>query len=99
MPQERENRVCVDWKSSQSGCCRSPALFNLYREYLIKKALTRVEDFTIGERISNNVRFAEDMAIIAKTQELQGMMKQSVDTGSKAWKSINNDVMGISRIN
>jgi Reverse transcriptase (RNA-dependent DNA polymerase). len=51
------------------GCCMSPILFNLYGEYLIKKALAEVGDFKIGGRIINKVRFADDKAIIAKTQE------------------------------
>jgi len=44
-------------------------IFNLYGEYLIKKALAEVGDFKIGGRIINKVRFADDKAIIAKTQE------------------------------
>ena len=46
-----------------------PILFNLYGEYLMKKALPEVGDFKIGGRIINKVRFADDTAIIAKTQE------------------------------
>ena len=53
----------------QQGCCMSPYLFNLYGEYLMKEALAQVGDFKIGERIINKVRFADDTAIIAKTQE------------------------------
>ena len=54
----------------------------------MKEALTEVGDFKIGGRIIN-VRFADDTAIIAKTQEeLQDMMNRLVDTGrTMAWKS------------
>jgi hypothetical protein len=45
-----------------------PILFNLYGEYLMKGALAEFKDFKIGERI-NKVRFVDNMAIIAKTQE------------------------------
>ena len=59
----------------RQGCCMSPILFNLYGEYLIKEALTEVGDFKIGGRIINKARFADDTAIIAKTQEeLQDMV-------------------------
>ena len=47
----------------------SPILFNLYGEYLMKEALAEVGDFKIGARIINTVRFADDTAIIAKTQK------------------------------
>ena len=48
----------------------------------MKEALTKVGDFKIGGRIINKVRFAVDMAIIAKTQEeLQDMVNGLVDTG------------------
>ena len=68
-------------------CCMSPILFNLYGEYLMKEAFTEVGDFKIGGRIINKVRFADDTAIIAKTQEvLQDMVNRLVDTGRK-WKS------------
>ena len=46
-----------------------------YREYLMKEALAEVGDFKIGRRIINKVRFADDTAIIAKSQEeLQGIL-------------------------
>ena len=35
----------------------------------MKEALAEVGDFKIGGRIINEVRFVDDMAIIAKTQE------------------------------
>ena len=53
----------------RQGCCMSAILFSLYREYLMKDALTEVGDFKIGGRIINKVRFVDD---IAKTKgELQ----------------------------
>ena len=58
----------------RQGCCLSLILCNLYGKYLMKEALTEVGDFRIGGRIINKVRFADDTAIIAKTQEeLQDM--------------------------
>ena len=55
----------------------------------MRKALAEVGDFKIGGRIINKIRFANDTAIIAKTQEeLQDMVNRLVDTeGSMAWKS------------
>jgi hypothetical protein len=43
----------------------------------MKEALAEVEDFKIGGRTINKIRFADDMAIIAKTQEkLQDIVKR-----------------------
>ena len=67
----------------------SPRLYNLYGEYLRKEALAEVGDFKIGGRVISTVRFADDVAIIAKTQEeLQDMVKDWLTLeGSMAWKS------------
>ena len=68
----------------RQGYCMSPILFNLHGEYLMKDALTEVGDFKIGGRIINKVRFADETAIIAKTQEaLQDMVNRLVVTGRK----------------
>ena len=56
----------------------------------MKEALAEVGDFQIGGRIINKVRFADDMAIIAKTQkELQDMVNRLVDTGRECGVEIN----------
>ena len=48
------------------------------------EALAEVGDFRIGGRIIYKVRFADDTAIIAKTQEeLQGRVNRLVDTGRR----------------
>ena len=68
----------------RQGCCMSPILFNLYVEYLMKEALAEFEDFKIEGRIIDKVRFADDTAIIVKTQEeLQYMVNRLVDKGRK----------------
>jgi Reverse transcriptase (RNA-dependent DNA polymerase). len=76
-------------------------LFNLYGEYLMKDALDEVGDFKIGGRIINKVKFVDDTAIIAETQEeLQDVLRRMVNTGRMYSKEINIDnsqVMGVSR--
>jgi Reverse transcriptase (RNA-dependent DNA polymerase). len=62
----------------------SPISFNLYGEYLMKEALAEVGDFKIGEKIINKVRFVDNMAIIAITQEeLQDMVNRLFNTGGR----------------
>ena len=69
----------------------------------MKEALQVFGDFKIGGRIINKVRFGDDAAIIARTQEeLQDMVNRFVDTGRKYDMEINIDksqVMRISRSN
>jgi Reverse transcriptase (RNA-dependent DNA polymerase). len=83
----------------------SPILFNIrvYGEYLIKETLAEVRNFKIRGRIINKVRFADDTAIIAETQEkLQDMVNALVDIGRKYDLEINIDksqVMKVSRSN
>jgi Reverse transcriptase (RNA-dependent DNA polymerase). len=61
-------------------CCKSPTLFNQYGEYLMKEALTEVEEFKIGERVINKVKFADDTTTTAKTKE---ELQYVVDSGRK----------------
>ena len=67
------------------------------------EALIEVRDFKIRGRIIDKVRFANDIAIIAKTQEeLQDMVNNFVDNGRKYGMEINIDksqVMSVSRSN
>ena len=87
----------------RQGCCMSPIVFKLYGEYLMKEAWAEVGDFKVGGRLFNNIRFADDTAIIAKTQEeLQDIVNRLVDTGRKYDMEINIDksqVMRVSRSN
>ena len=69
----------------------------------MKEALAEIGDYKIGGRIINKFRFADDTAIIAKTQEeLQDMVNRLVDNESKNGMEINIDesqVMRVSRSN
>jgi len=69
----------------------------------MKEALAEVGDFKIGGRIINKVRFEDDTAIIAESQdELQDTVNRLVDTGRKDSLEINIDksqVMRVSRSN
>ena len=57
----------------------------------MNEALAEVGDFEIGGSIINKVRFVDDTAIIAETQEeLQYMMNRLLEIESMAWKSTKN---------
>jgi Reverse transcriptase (RNA-dependent DNA polymerase). len=74
-------------------------LFNLYGEYLTKEAVAKSGDLKIGGRIINKVRFVDDTANIAKTQEeLQNMVYRLVDTGRKYGIEINIDKSQVMKV-
>jgi Reverse transcriptase (RNA-dependent DNA polymerase). len=60
-------------------CCMFPILLKLHGEYYWR-AFT---DFKTGGRIINKVRFADDMVIIAMTQEELQCINRSVELGIK----------------
>jgi hypothetical protein len=50
------------------GCCLSPIVFNLYNEYLTKKDLEGSADFKIEEQILCNVKYADELVLLAKEE-------------------------------
>ena len=65
----------------------------------MKEALAEVGDFKIGRSDINKVKFADYMAIIAKSQvELHDMEKRLVDTGRKYCKEIDIEQLQVKKI-
>ena len=60
----------------RQGCLISPLLFNIYAEAMIKEALDEVEEgINVGGKLVKSVRFADDQAMVASTEEgLQSIM-------------------------
>ena len=52
----------------RQGCCLSPILINLYREFLTKEALDGLGDFNIGGQIIQTVKYAYDLVLMAKEE-------------------------------
>ena len=60
----------------------SPTVFNLYSEYLAKKALDGLGDFNIGGKIIQTVKYADDLVLMAKEETvLQGMIDKLTEIG------------------
>ena len=65
----------TDWlqigKGVHQGCILSPCLFNLYAEYIMRNA--RLEEAQAGIKIAgrniNNLRYADDTALMAESEE------------------------------
>ena len=65
----------------------------------MKESLSEVGYLKIGGRIINKVRFADNTANIAKTQEeLQDMVNRPVDTGRNYDMEINIDKLQVMRV-
>jgi len=58
-------------KGVHQGCMLSPCLFNLYAEYIMRNA--GLEEVQAGNKIAkrniNNLRYAEDMTLMAESEE------------------------------
>jgi hypothetical protein len=50
----------------RQGRCLSPILFNLYSEYLTKKALEGFGGLKMGGQINKTVKYADDLVLLAK---------------------------------
>ena len=56
-------------KGVRQGCILSPILFNLYSECLIKEAIDEEAGVAINGININNIRFADDTAILAENEK------------------------------
>ena len=86
----------------RQGCPLSPMLFNLYSELIIIHALEKWENgIEIGGKLYNNLRYADDVAVLATTE---GKLQQLVNDVGKAsarvglsWNAKKTQVMVIGR--
>ena len=71
----RTGHETIDWfqigKGVCQGCILSPCLFNLYAEYIMRNA--GLEDEQAGIKIAgrniNNLRYADDITLMAESEE------------------------------
>ena len=77
-----ETRSVQIGRGVRQGCCLSPILFNLYSECLTKEALDGLRDFNIGGKITQTVKYADDLVLMAKEEKvLQGMIDNLIEIG------------------
>ena len=85
----RTGHATTDWfqigQGVRQGCILSPCLFNFYAEYIMRNAgLEEAQDgIKIAGRNINNLRYADDMILMAESEEeLKSLlMKVKVESG------------------
>jgi len=78
----RETRSVKIGRGVGQGCCLSPVLFNLYSECLTKETLEGFGDFKIGGQIIHTVKYADDLVLLAKEENvLQKMIDKLIEIG------------------
>ena len=78
--QQLELYMEQDWfqigKGVHQGCILSPCLFNFYAEYIMRN--TGLEEaqaeIKIAGRNINNLRYADDTTLMAKSEELKSLL-------------------------
>ena len=77
-----ETRSVQIGRGVRQRCCLSPILFNLYSECLTKEAVDGLGDFSIGGKIIQSVKYADDLVLIAKEEKvLQSMIDKLIEIG------------------
>ena len=87
----RTGHGTTDWfqigEGVRQGCILSPCLFNLYAEYIMRKA--GLEEAQAGIKIArrniNNFRYADDTTLMAESKEkLKSLLMKAKEESEKA---------------
>ena len=78
-------------KGVGKGCILSPCLFNLYAEYIMRNA--GLEEAQAGIKTAgrniNNLRYADDTTLMARSEELKGLLRKVKEESEKVGLKLN----------
>ena len=85
----------TDWfqirKGIFQGCILSTCLFNLYAEYIVQNA--RLDEAQAGIKVAgrniNNLRYADDTTLMAKSKELKSLLMKVKEESEKVGLKLN----------
>ena len=91
----RTGHGTADWfqigKGVCQGCILSPCLFNLYAEYIMRN--TGLEEAQAGIKIAgrniNNLRYADDITLMAESEELKSLLMKVKEESEKVGLKLN----------
>ena len=94
--QQFELDMATDWFQIGKGvycqgCILSPCLFNLYAEYIMRKAgLDEAQDgIKIAGRNINNLRYADDTTLTVESKELKSLLMKVKEESEKVGLNLN----------
>ena len=78
-------------KGVHQGCILSPCLFNFYAEYIMRNA--ELEEAQAGIKIAgrniNNLIYADDITLMAESEELKGLLMKVKEESEKVGLKLN----------
>ena len=91
----RTGHGTTDWfqigKGVRQGCILPPCLFNLYAEYITRNA--GLEETQAGIQIAgrniNNLRYADDITLMAESKELKSLLMKVKEESEKVGLKLN----------
>ena len=91
----RTGHGTTDWfqigKGASQGCILSPCLFNLYAEYIMRNA--GLEEAQTGIKIAGrniiNLRYADDITLMAESEELKSLLMKLKEESEKVGLRLN----------
>ena len=84
-PTVRIEHGATDWFQIGKGCILSPCLFNLYAEYIMWNA--GLDEALAGIKIvrkNNNLRYADNITLMAESEELKSLLMKVKEESEKA---------------
>ena len=91
----RTGHGTTDWfqigKEVRQGCILSPSLFNFYAEYIMRNP--GLEETQAGIKIAgrniNNLRYADDITLMAESEELESLLMIVKEKSEKVGLKLN----------